>query len=205
MKEIAGWNNEKFTTLHFKYGDQSIDGSSIPYADVHFALRENGRGCLPYKLVHRCEAVNREIIYAATDFHEYYKYFVGKILELDAMESVVPPSLAALLSEVFFNAIEHGVDKELKGEFLTIEHYHPLNPSKMILRVSNPKAKEWDYRKQVRMYLEYLEKTKDPIQKGIGRGGFHTFNATQNALVSYENGGKDFLALIDLLKENTPL
>ena len=84
----------------------------------------------------------------------------------------------------------HGGDAAKEVDTL-IESYHSSREAeKFILRITNPEAMEWDYEGAIRGYENH------PYTH-IKYGGFRTFSNPE-FWVSYENDGRDFLALIDL-------
>lgn len=89
----------------------------------------------------------------------------------------------SIISEPISNALYHNFSEEL-----VVESYH-ASPDGIILRVSSPGGLIWDYRKQIE---EYLRNPRS--EKNTHKAGFHTFNNVW-AIVSYDNGGRDFLAL----------
>ena len=91
--------------------------------------------------------------------------------------------LTPLVSEALSNILEHG-GEGIKEEATIIEHYHPADGKRFILRITNPRTREWDYERA--------------IGSGYERCGLGAFSSSTFAQFSYENKGKDLLALVTI-------
>jgi len=205
MKEKLGWKDEEFND--FSFSEHGTIGVILYYMkNRDWYKTERGKDILPFRFTYECEllASNAPMLLtyradnASWDLFEYYEHFLKSILNQNTEETGVHLRLHNILTEALHNTIIHG-SGEQKNQFLTIEHYHPLNPTNMILKISNPHSKEWDYRSRVREYLDFRQNSDHERKEGSWGGGFSTFYM-KGALISYENEGKDFLALIKLFE-----
>ena len=140
---------------------------------------------LPCRVTHKYIRIskNSDVGNNASSLRDYYSNFSRDIYHSNIR---IP---AALFSESLANILVHGGDAAKEADTL-VESYHSSKRAKgFILRITNPEADEWDYDKGIRKFQEI----PDYYQ---GRyGGFRTFSYPE-FWVSYENGGRDFLALI---------
>ncbi|MBW2990672.1 hypothetical protein KY348_03130 [Candidatus Woesearchaeota archaeon] len=195
MKEMIGWDDSKAKELFFEYDGKGYHGTS-PDVSVYECWKENGKNMLPYKFIYNSHLNYDNLESCVVNMCDYFKFFYSRLLNESWLESQSKAySFAPLISEPFTNTILHG-SGDKKGKHLTIETYHPQNPKKMILRMANPEAKPWDYKEQVKRYLEFRKLKQGPTKEGIGRGGFWEFSDCK-PLISYDNEGKDWLALIE--------
>jgi hypothetical protein len=162
MLKLGGWDGQN----HHDYGER--------YFNIWDSKYE-----LPYTFSHVVKLVDNDgVVSTAVDFSRYHQAFLMKHFKGKNIFYVADTHLVQFYSESLSNLYTHGGDK-VKEEETIIRLYHPSDPSKFILKISNPSAEEWDPRRIVRK----------------GRGGQATF-LRKCALVSYDNKGKDFLALI---------
>ena len=134
---------------------------------------------LPYTFSYAVKLTdNNKVVSTAVTFQEYHEQFLIKHFQRRNIFGVSNRHLIQFYSESLSNIFTHGGDG-VREDDTTIQLYHPPDPSKFIVKISNPMAKKWD----------------PQIMISQGRGGHTTFEQ-DFALVSYGNGGKDFLALI---------
>lgn len=157
MKEMVEWDDKNFQD----YLRSSPHDAILPYK---------------YTSLERLYSLD-QVGSITTSVRLHYRLFTRKFLGKDFW------ILTGLISEPLANILVHGGDA-VREASTVIEHYHPIDPSRHIMRISNPNAKEWDYERISRE----------------GRGGHVTFSRCPYALVSYDNGGRDFLALINVPK-----
>jgi hypothetical protein len=184
MKEKIGWDDNNFKDHLYTTSDGSLESGSV-YPYLH-----EGRTCLPCRTTCICELYDPFRHPTPFDAHGYYKAFLVNVLHLEAEKAEeVSNHMYLIFEEALTNTLRHGGRKR-KGRLLTIENHHPFDPSKMILRISNPNARAWDYITGVENKM---------WREGLYNHGTVFFNNMKGVLVSYENEGRDFLALFDLL------
>ncbi len=194
MKEIIGWGDKDFKDLFLDRDDKHYYESSVT---VFSPIRDNKKrkDSLPFRLNYYCETTMDGFDEAIKQIGKYLINFSHYILDINFLDAKrLEPKLIPLLSESISNSIN--ASGKHKDKFLKIELYHPKDPIKSILRINSPKAKPWDYKSHIEKYLKHI-KNGGSYKEGLGRGGFSTFNSKEGVTVSYDNKGKDFLALID--------
>jgi len=111
-----------------------------------------------------------------------------KLVVFDKYEFIIPSLSLSFNSfvELMYNTLVHGcgiADEWVVSDgFLTIECYQPVNPEYSIIRVINPQGIKWAY--------ESITQTSNH--------GLEEVRLDQYLTVSYEQGGRDFSALVDL-------
>lgn len=169
MKKIVGWNESNFKEYRMAYS-----GLNIPCRTIYS---------------HKLSDVS-DIGFLMYTFTIYYERFFSRFL------GVLPykTNFYNFISEPLENVRVHG-GEDAKTVKTLIEHYHPSDSSKFILRITNPKARKWDYERVIKE-SRFIDE----------RGSRHWFDAVKDmefAFVSYENDGKDFLALITIKPEES--
>ncbi len=132
---------------------------------------------LPCRYTFQCRVSSVDDVgFEAEAFRAYFMQFSIRFLKTPYRVSI------PLFSETFSNILEHG-GEAVKDIETVVEAYHPsADPSRCLIRISNANEAEWDFQR---------------ITEQEGRGGFMEYRRPE-ALVSYANGGKEFLALIKL-------
>ncbi len=193
MKEMIGWDDRSFRELHIDPYDGRLHPGSEPALAV---IQREGEAALPCRATLVCELLHSEFGPVCDDSEKYYTAFLARVLPTGTkLPEYVEKNLHTVLDEAGTNTIRHGSD-ECRGKFMTIENYHPKNPRNMILRISNPYARTWDYESEVKNKMWIY------VDKELGRVWEHGtgwINRMQGVSASYENEGRDFLALFDLL------
>ncbi|TAL48201.1 hypothetical protein EPN87_01145 [archaeon] len=189
---MIGWQDSNFRELYF---EEDIKRRSLSESQsVYSCLKGEGANCLPYMVSSNCELLISGYGNTMTKLEDYYKQFLNLVLGKNSKDFSI-----GAIDEAFVNTIKHGSNQH-KGKFLTIESYHPKEPSKALLRVSNPYAKEWDYKNKVK---EELEKELDNV-KLIRQGksiplhsGLLLLEKKKGILASYDDKGKDFVVILN--------
>lgn len=143
----------------------------------HFTPNRWENVTLPYRLTQYEQVVSLDKVAGlAHSLQLYYRLFTKQFFGMQYWLFI------GIFSESLANLVVHG-GEDVKNALTVIRHYHPADSSHALMHISNPNAKEWDYEKEIR--------------ENPGRGGFTTFKHP-SLEVSYANGGRDFLAVIDL-------
>jgi len=176
MKELIGWKNSDRKYELEDYGlREFLNNIKID--------KETGKVIFPFKTIITYPEIKD---YEINTLFNYYKTLKCK----EIINNNVPIPYdgdVSILSEPLSNVLYYSKPK--KGK-LIIENYH-ADPFNIILRISAPETKGWDYKKQVGNY-SHLESMKNTY----GRMGFYTFkNSPPSIIVSYDNGGRDTLIL----------
>jgi len=168
MKKIVGWEDDQ--PFQHMIDDERHINEENPVVPCLYTF---GKVMDPEDSV-------AEIVEVLDHIKTHYIRIWKKYLSEHGVKGIYPSS--GLLSEPVSNLLTHGGRGVAEAETL-VEHYHPTDYMKFIIRITNPEAAEWDYERMVRE------------EKGMG--GFDTFRDLRYN-VSYDDGGRTFLALVDI-------
>jgi hypothetical protein len=188
MKQRVEWDDKSFRD--FKEADWYLNQNFYDH------IRQHDRNSVPFRYTYNIDTPQSDPSFYVGRLRKYYEHFSMRVLGASWEKAkAIAMDPVFILAEALNNVFEHGGGHDKKGN-IAVEHYHPPNPSRLLMRVSFPEGEPWDYESQVKKYLKFRS-TGELIEAGIGRGGFVTFSG-RHYLVSYENEGKDLLALMTL-------
>jgi len=171
MKEMIGWDDSNFQDISTGV-PQVLDGYGVRHTRT---ARLNG-----------VDDVGR----VTQGINPHYLRFLIYIGVPNPVSNAGKIS-TRIISEALANLVIHG--GESIGEADTvIEHYHPVykpaDPLEFIVRITNPNAQEWDYKRTLT--------NQPPTDESGKKHWLSTVKDWNSPLVSYDNNGKNFLALV---------